>query len=217
MAAGAGWGVMDESESVETNAGYRELGAAWHCPVCWRQKADIVRRTKTGRLKAFAVIHHDHFADHAAQSLAKAADDQGLPPQRRLRLYTTMRHFVAWLTAFDPVTICEMCNHAEAIAKRIVGAPSHFSFGPVAMRSFVQGDGLNPDAAREQWRNAKLPLGMREYHLQGMINKSMAGAAWREMAPNFRGDTRHWHKLFEAMASDDAVDEMIQYVRIGKR
>lgn len=181
-------------EAVETCRQYDEAPEAWRCSICWRNKAGIIRRTKTGRLKAFIVIHHDHFRDHAARELMDAAD--ALAPDRRAHAYATFRRTIDYLTAFPHVAICEECNHAEAKAKKAVGAPAEFSFGPIPMWKIMRGGLFNAGEAKRLWRGGyERMLEMRRYRLATIKRLSPFGCPWHEPAP-ISDSADGWAELF---------------------
>lgn len=99
----------------------------WRCPCCYRTKDQFARLDKNYNLLCSIVFHHDHFVEHVAEiaDLSNVADYQ-------------LRHALGeGLVRFPDTPICSDCNVAEPAAKRIVEAPSFFSFAPYEIAGFI--------------------------------------------------------------------------------
>ena len=101
---------------------WRALPEDWRCPSCLRTKRGLLRwglrqghnAVRYGRTgwKAALAKHHDHEPDGGG-------DFSGVKGR------------------FPATIICGDCNAADAHAKRMVGAPSWFSFSPAELRQFI--------------------------------------------------------------------------------
>jgi len=179
---------MSVETEVDTNSIWREAPDSWLCPVCRRNKHDIVRRAASNRLMAAIVIHHDHFGDMAANEIMCYYNNNGYSIRERRRLLAQGRHLVSFLEAFRRVAVCQGCNHAEADAKRLVEAPAQFSFGPVDMHFFCKaGENGTTDINEARlfavWQRREPLLLEREHFLNVHIGRMVYGKAWWEPEP----------------------------------
>jgi rubredoxin len=103
---------------------WRELSDNWRCPICDRTKRENMRWTKTqwkdGRQVGFHMNwfaefnrHHDHGADIGFEYVEEKA-------------------------RFDIIIICDLCNKADGLAKRVLKLPENFSFGPNEIKEFIK-------------------------------------------------------------------------------
>jgi hypothetical protein len=102
---------------------WRRCGSDWRCPACGRSKFEIIRWTRRAarppeRPIAFfgwwagLYVHHDHSADIGG--------------------------FYRPLSArFEETVICDQCNAADGLVKRILKLPSSFSFSAAEIKQFV--------------------------------------------------------------------------------
>lgn len=102
-------------------ANFMDTPADWRCRPCLRSKPEIARVDKNGRLLCQIVLHHDHFDQYVPDDVRKGLRNVSFTAEVAGRDH---------LTRFLPELICQDCNTADAAAKKIVGAPSVFSFAP---------------------------------------------------------------------------------------
>lgn len=79
----------------------------WSCPACKRTKRQIIYVTESGTLNWQVEKHHDHGTDFSL-------------PRR-----------------FYPTFLCQLCNNADAVAKRQLYLPYYFSFTPWEISKFI--------------------------------------------------------------------------------
>lgn len=100
-------------DGMHCNVKWRMLGDSWQCPVCNRNKRQILQWGRRNGSNAFRYgptgwkaglhTHHDHGADIGTGR-------------------------------FSPTIVCGACNYLDARLKRKVGASEDFSFSPTEMR-----------------------------------------------------------------------------------
>lgn len=109
----------------------------WQCPVCGRDKSQIVR-VANGVLLARLELHHDHIRD-AIKSIFQAEFGQIWvegAPRESLHVDDELDRMV---TRFDDVLICMDCNAADGEAKRKLREEinPNFSFAPDEIAAFI--------------------------------------------------------------------------------
>jgi len=122
-----------ETEGVGVLWHFHRTPTDWRCPCCHRCKAEIARKDEKGRLYCSLVEHHDHWMDFVADVFRDRL--KSIP-------HSTMTAIVESYRRFSPTLICEDCNQAERIGKRLSGFPEgprfkRFSFAPSEIASFI--------------------------------------------------------------------------------
>lgn len=184
-----------------TNSLFRDAPDDWRCPVCMRPKSSLHRKTSTGKIQSKLVYHHDHFDEFASSEVMKIFSDDDLSEGRKVKILAQARHVIAFVRAFEQTLICEDCNHTEARAKSVVGAPKHFSFGPVDlrwMRDIGSSSGVNEARLLYLWPKREILLRDREYLFKNYLRKMRDGWAWWEPTP-LSDSPGHWRQLYDAM------------------
>jgi rubredoxin len=103
-----------------------EVDVEWRCPCCYRAKPEIARLDKNQNLLCSIHEHHDHFWDELGEKVPLF--DVHYPARQAIG---------DSFARFPPTRICSDCNVAEPDAKRLVGAPSYFTFAPYEIASFI--------------------------------------------------------------------------------
>lgn len=130
--------LIEIKDSLKANglgsiSNFCEVSPEWICPCCLRMKREIARIDKNGNLLCALHYHHDHFEHYAR-------DQMPALPHQAYELYTR----------FPRTLICNDCNVAEPVAKRIVGAKSNFSFAPFEIATFIIVESNAPHKIDEQ-------------------------------------------------------------------
>ena len=168
----------------------------WVCPACRRPKAEFARLTDSGLLFGDIHQHHDHMGDHVQKRFAQSAISKHWPDLTE-QAVSFAKRLAPMISAYDPTLICADCNAADAKAKKIVGAPSAFSFAPADIAKFTL-------KARNQVHQ---------------IDHGRAVALWAELEPTFALRMKildrmidialkdeHWFRSSEIQALPDFVD-----------
>lgn len=120
----------------EMNRNWSGSDQGWMCPCCARSKFQISRIGNKQQILAKLVVHHDHMADAMKQAFYAAFRQAGTPVEQVDGLSLVARMGSAF-AAYEEVLICEDCNHADTEAKKIVSAPSFFSFSIRQISQFI--------------------------------------------------------------------------------
>lgn len=125
--------LLGLDRQLEMNSNWALTSQQWRCPCCNRDKSDISRVARTGRIVCKLVVHHDHMKEALKQSFQEEfiRANGHEPSQDGYDLVTRMGG--AWAAHAD-VLVCEDCNNADAKGKRLVNAPRYFSFAPNLIR-----------------------------------------------------------------------------------
>ena len=170
--------------AIDMKTGWLWTPQDWACPVCRRRKPDIARVGHQKQIVAHLVVHHDHTGDSVKQEFATAFQRlHTTTPQVEGQMLVDRLHGA--FAAHEEVLVCEDCNNADAAAKKIVGAPSGFSFTPRQIRSFIRpapnaAHRLDDDTVRTAWEMAKPLFDLRLALIQRIASAAASGAHWFE-------------------------------------
>lgn len=147
--------------------GFFETHTTWRCPSCQRSKAEFARVDRNGRLLCSMHRHHDHF-DTKVDEMLRPPKSGAVPDSR----YSALR---SSFMRFDYVLICNDCNVAEPVAKKLVGAPAYFTFAPHEIAHFIivkgnAGHMVHPDRAQEAYEAAKPSMKLLAARLKEMAD-----------------------------------------------
>jgi hypothetical protein len=141
----------------------------WRCPCCYRTKRGMARLDKNGDLLCAIHDHHDHYCERFEVDTRKMAG-------RDWNFGAAVRDS---LIRFPNTLICNDCNVAEPAAKKIVGAPSFFSFAPFEISYFIEiVEGrvtVNEDRVRRAYEAAKPSLGLIYERIQSITRAVDSG------------------------------------------
>ncbi len=149
----------------------------WRCPCCYRTKQDMARLDRNGALLCSIHEHHDHYSERFDVDVRKMSPGD----------YTFSRVVQDSLIRFPNTLICNDCNVAEPAAKRIVGAPSYFTFSPAEIAYFVtlSKDGavsVDPDRAKKAYEAAIPTLKLLYERIQSITKAVDAGEGFEPLA-----------------------------------
>lgn len=172
---------------------------AWVCPVCHRDKMQIMKKEKNGGRENYTIVkHHDHFDDWIKSHFPCVTEVGEINSYLRDQL-NIMRDD---LRSFHDVLICADCNNLDTTAKRHFEAPKYFSFGPLTLRKIFRSFEWNPpqydllaSGICQPWLRAYED---RKRHAEARLKKirqiAERMAEWKEPAP--RNDTWYdWARL----------------------
>lgn len=175
--------------TFEMNSNWAGTSQFWTCPCCGRSKYQISRMGNKGQILAKLVIHHDHMGEamNAAFHDAFKATGTDVEQINGLRLVQHMGHAFA---AYDEVLVCEDCNNADAEAKKMVDAPTYFSFSLTQIQRFISaGDHRAHEVdniqANAVWQEAKAAYTLRIRLINAVAHAAATDAHWYE--PHARG------------------------------
>jgi len=149
--------------------GFFDVPSDWRCPCCYRMKREIARIDKNGNLLCSVHRHHDHYCDRFEVDVRKLSPGD----------WQFGRVVQDSLVRFPDTLICNDCNVAEPAAKKIVDAPSFFSFAPFEISYFIDIiDGrvtVHEDRVRHAYRAAKPSLGLIYERIQSITKAVDSG------------------------------------------
>jgi len=110
-----------------TNQQWIDAPCSWRCPICERQKPDLIRYSKAGQTYARLVEHHCHIGDLSRDIMKQYKISFSLGDK-----------FKGLLERFPPILVCEDCNSADTKGKKECGAHRDFSFSPSEIKLFIK-------------------------------------------------------------------------------
>jgi hypothetical protein len=116
-----------EARGLGSVANFFAVAPDWRCPCCYRTKREMARLDKNGNLLCAIHDHHDHYCERFNADARKMAG----------RDFTFTAAVRDSLIRFPNTLICNDCNVAEPAAKKLVEAPSFFSFAPFEISYFI--------------------------------------------------------------------------------
>ncbi len=172
--------------------------SSWCCPSCSRSKSEIVRLNKHNYLEGHIHEHHDHIHHLVKSQFTKTSE------QLNSQLATeNSTHFIDKIfhafSAFPETLICKDCNLIDAEAKKLIKAPTFFSFSPSEISSFIisrpnLAHKLDDKKLHETWSKAEKTYNQR----LEIINLITEIAAKNEQWYQFNKDTS---KRYEASSN----------------
>lgn len=171
----------------EMNAHWIGSSQAWSCPCCGRSKFHISRVGKKNQILAKLVVHHDHMGEALKAAFHVAFEEAGTR-DAQIEGNRLVERIGSAFAAYEEVLICEDCNNADTEAKKLLEAPSFFSFSIGQIRSFIQSSAHHPhdvdaDAAHQRWKEAR-----PAYELRMELIRTVAQAAATD---------NHWHEPYD--------------------
>lgn len=156
---------------------------SWCCPVCKRNKSEIVRKDKNNRLICRLVEHHDHMRD----ILGKRFSDISATLKGGVVADDVAKRFAmrssAMVSAYNNIVICQDCNNADSNAKKIAGAPADFSFSPAEISQFILPKNnavheIDRGKAREIWIASKETFELRMKIVERIAHIAATNIHW---------------------------------------
>lgn len=153
------------SMEFDMNSWWVETPQNYTCPACGREKIDIARLNTSKEIMCHLVEHHDHmkdvlkrrFQEISVQRTFVVADEH---TERFAKRSATM------ISAYENTLICEDCNNADAIAKKVAGAHRDFSFSPQEILRITKpapnkAHEIDVNAAKNIWAEQKATFELR--------------------------------------------------------
>lgn len=176
--------ALHKRDAFEMNSNWIGTSQDWTCPCCGRDKYRVSRVGKQRQILAKLVVHHDHMGEvlklafHAA--FEAAGTDVAQINGRRL-----VERIGTAFAAYEEVLVCEDCNHADADAKKLVGAPASFSFSIGQIRQFICSSdhaphGVNAATALQIWQAAKPAYELRMKLIRAVAQAAATDSHWYE-------------------------------------
>lgn len=156
----------------------------WVCPCCDRSKFQISRVGNRRKILAKLVIHHDHMSDALKAAFHKAFEEAGTQEAQAegQQLVERIGHAFA---ASPEIMICEDCNNADTVAKKLFGEPPFFSFTIGQIRKFIQTadhspHGIDNAAALQAWDVVKPAYQLRMKLIRAVARAAATDSHWYE-------------------------------------
>ena len=174
-------------DTFEMNSNWACSPQNWTCPCCQRTKFQVSRSGGKGQILAKLVIHHDHMGEALRAAFLRAFRKSGTDTAQidGSRLVDRMGKAFA---AYEEVLLCEDCNNADTKAKKLLGAPSFFSFSVSQIREFIRpGDHRSHEVdvaqARQTWDSAKGAYELRMRLIDDVAHAAATDSHWFEAHP----------------------------------
>lgn len=113
--------------SAGTMSGFSDTPPDWKCPGCQRDKSSIARLNKHAEFYCAIHLHHDHSGEQVFENLGTTWSQAS----------EALRDAVNAQVRFSCSMVCMDCNRIDAAAKKLVGAPTHFSFSAEEIAAFI--------------------------------------------------------------------------------
>lgn len=171
----------------EMNSNWVGSPQGWVCPCCKRTKVQISRIGKKGQILAKSVIHHDHMEDVLEEAFNAAFVDAGTSIEQvdGKKLIDNMSSAFG---AYEAVLVCEDCNNADTLAKKVLAIPREFSFSIGQIREFIKPRDHQPhlideSQAQAAWEAAKSAFVLRMRIIKAVAKAAATDAHWFEPHP----------------------------------
>lgn len=164
------------ARDVGNIGGFFNVPHDWVCPCCYRDKRQMARLDKNGNLLCSIHEHHDHYCERFDVDVRKMSPGD----------FNFSRAVQDSLIRFPNTLICNDCNVAEPAAKKIVGAPSFFSFSPFEIAYFIDvsdtGVVVNASRAESAYEAAKPSLRLIYERIQSISKAVETGGGFEPLA-----------------------------------
>ncbi|WP_426336989.1 hypothetical protein ACN9MY_06180 [Pseudoduganella sp. R-31] len=176
---------------------------AWKCPACQRSKIEIARRNKNGDLMCRLVEHHDHMKD----LLLKKFESISAGLERVLANEAAeqfAKRSAPMVSAYDNTVICNDCNNADAIAKRLAKTHPSFSYSPNEILNFVIATPnaehhIDSEAAARIWEENRATFELRMKIVARIAEIAAKDEHWYQSTP-FQHHPNHVKRTAENIA-----------------
>ncbi|MCW0422137.1 hypothetical protein NB713_000080 [Xanthomonas sacchari] len=171
-------------DDVEMNSHWIGCSQEWTCPCCGRSKFQISRIGRKQQILAKLVIHHDHMGE-ALQAAFHAAFVKAGTTVEQINGYRLVERMGSAFAAYEEILVCEDCNNADAEAKKLLTAPSYFSFSVGQIRCFIQSADhqphrVDPAAAQTIWEAARPAYELRMTLINAVARAAATNSHWYE-------------------------------------
>lgn len=172
----------------------------WRCPVCERNKSQIVRLNKHGDLSGQLHEHHDHMADLVKQRFQELSASKKVVVADTLAEKFAIRLSFA-LAAYDNTIICSDCNAADMEAKKVVKTHRYYSYAPSDIAKFIIIENnvehkINEEIAKEIWEEEKDIFDLRMKFLDQIANTAALNTHWYKPSNQTAKQTSYIAKNF---------------------
>lgn len=179
--------VQFDCAGVDMDTLWAYTPMSWQCPACLRSKTQIARPNKNGDLMCRLVEHHDHMKDHLIKEFEKisAGLDRVLANEAAEKF---AKRSAPMVSAYDNTVICNDCNNADAVAKKLAGTHPSFSFSPAEILAFVIASPnaehkVNPEAATKIWNENRETFLLRMKIVSRIAEIAAKDEHWYQTTP----------------------------------
>ncbi len=179
----------------------------WRCPACQRSKIEILRPNKHGYLTGHIYEHHDHMQEVISREFDRISSSRE-NVVADVDAATFVGRTAYAVSAFDRTLICSDCNTADVKAKKIVNAPSEFSFSPRELGRFIESHPhtdheINHRLAFETWEECKPVFQRRCEFIVSIAELAASNEHWFQKSEMpARRFYKYSHTLFEHYGFD---------------
>lgn len=159
----------------------------WTCPGCDRHKVDIARTNHQGEAMCHLHEHHDHMKEVLEKKFNEfAVARTKVVADKVCKSFATRSS--AMIIAYEPTVVCEDCNTADGVAKRLVGTPDEFSYSPKEIRRFIKpapnkSHDIDTEAARKVWEEQEPTFKLRMKIASRIAEIAASNEHWYQAAP----------------------------------
>lgn len=156
----------------------------WTCPCCGRSKFQISRIGNQRKILAKLVIHHDHMSTALKAAFHKAFEEAGTE-QAQTEGQLLVERIGHAFAASPEIMICEDCNNADTVAKKLFDEPRFFSFTIGQIRKFIRisdhsPHGIDGAAALQAWEAVKPAYKLRMKLIWDVARAAATNSHWYE-------------------------------------
>ena len=179
--------VQLDCDGVDMDMLWAYTPMSWQCPACLRSKSQIARPNKNGDLMCRLVEHHDHMKDHLIKEFEKisAGLDRVLASEAAGKF---AKRSAPMVSAYDNTVICNDCNNADAVAKKLAGTHPSFSFSPAEILAFVIASPnaehkVSSEAATRIWNENRETFNLRMKIVSRIAEIAAKDEHWYQTTP----------------------------------
>lgn len=167
----------------------------WRCPVCERDKSQIVKLNKHNDLSGQLHEHHDHMKDLVKQRFQELSASKKKVVADKLAEKFAVRLSFAF-AAYDNTIICSDCNAADMEAKKLIKAHKHFSFAPSDIAEFIIVNNnsehhIDEKKAKQIWEQQKEIFNIRMDFLDKIADIAAENTHWYKPSEITAKQTEH--------------------------
>lgn len=196
-----------KAKGVHFNKWWVMTPTNWKCPVCKRDKSQIVRLNKHGDLSGQLHEHHDHMKDLVKKRFQElSASKKTVVADSLAEKFATRLSFS--FAAYDNTVICSDCNSADMEAKKLINSHKYFSFAPSDISEFIiVNDNLehqiDEKKAKQIWEGQKEVFKIRMEFLDKLAD--------------IAAENTHWYKPSKITAKQTENTAGIYFEKYGLR
>ncbi len=192
-----------DAKEIHINKWWVRTSPLWMCPVCNRNKSQIVKLNKHGDLSGQLHEHHDHMSE-----LLKLVFDS-ISSERESRIagidsLKFIEKISFALSAYENTIICSDCNKADADAKKLVNADKYFSFSPRDISTFIIVKN-NAEHSIEKEKALECYLNQENIHIK---RKKLA-----EYIATIAANNEHWYEESKGSSTESVNFYYERYMR----